>query len=314
MQKLRVILLIVLISIIGCEKEVKPENPIVKIQELTEVKTQIFDLDTISSKVIVGEKGTKIYYNRNDLIISNDVKATLVLKELYTFNELFLNNINTITNNNELLESSGVLYIEFNQSGKEIKLKDSTYLKIEVPDNRLTDNLLFQAKLDSLEQFEWVELEKSEPITSEVTLKRMQRGIISELVTLDTIAYSLGDYKRLNGLSNYIWLKELNWINIDRFIENINKKSFRIDLKKSDIKLLNTYLIYENYNSFVSFLRTDKELNFKNIPIIKDSTILVAVGLKDDILYADKKRVDQREVYNLDLKEINKTELLNLIK
>lgn len=301
---------IILLLTFSCQKEILPIFPTNQIKKNSNVETQIFNLGTIKSKIIEGKKGTKIYFNRNDFNINNNKDITLIFKELYEFEDLFYNNINTKTTDNELLESSGVLFIEFNQEGKEIQLKKNTYLKIFIPNNRLVNNKLFQANIDTLGQFKWNELKRKKAITQKTTVESKD----GFRIVTDTIAYDLGDFQLLDSLSSKLLLKKLNWINIDVFIDNITKKTFKIKINNPKIKLLNAYFIYQNRNAFLSYSRTINELEFKDIPIIKDSTSLILIGIKDSTLYAEKVKLKQNDFYNITLKKINEAKLSKLLK
>ncbi len=114
--------------------ELKPEN---YLQELNEVELQIFELDTISFSKIEGKNGTEIWFKREAFEVNDNQKITVQLKEFYDFKELIFNNINTITNKGELLESSGVIYLDFLADGKSLKLKENNRIGVKFPENRL---------------------------------------------------------------------------------------------------------------------------------------------------------------------------------
>ena len=71
---------LVSISIFSCKKdtpEFRPTNPF---DNILVIEKQFFDLDTLINKKIIGEKGTKIYFNREDFDINENDKVTLELK------------------------------------------------------------------------------------------------------------------------------------------------------------------------------------------------------------------------------------------
>jgi hypothetical protein len=162
MKKLLAISIISLILAftVSCKKdkkvELKPEN---YLQELNEVELQIFELDTISFSKIEGKNGTEIWFRREAFEVNENQKITIELREFYDFKELIFNNINTITNKGELLESSGVIYLDFLADGKSLKLKGDNRIGVKFPENRLQNNNIYSGTKDSLNRFAWIEEE-----------------------------------------------------------------------------------------------------------------------------------------------------------
>ncbi len=118
------LLLMVSIAFINCKKE--PNAPFVPKNELADFiseKSQIIDLDTLVYKKIKGKHGTVVHYDRYDFELGKNDKVQLKLIELYDFKEILYRNIQTLTTDNKLLETSGVLKIVFTSNGKELKLK-----------------------------------------------------------------------------------------------------------------------------------------------------------------------------------------------
>jgi hypothetical protein len=115
---------LVSISVFSCKKDIAKFEPTNPFEKVVLVESQVFDLDTIGVKEIIGEKGTKIYFNREDFEIGKNDKVSVELKEYYNRLELISDNLNTITDKNELLESNGVIFLKFKSGDKELKLKD----------------------------------------------------------------------------------------------------------------------------------------------------------------------------------------------
>jgi len=290
-------------------------NPSEELKSLFNIKIQKIDLGTLKNKTIVGIKGTEIEFERNKFEVENGEKITLILKELYEFKELFFNNINTITANNKLLESSGVIYISFESNGKKLKLKEKEFIKVSFPNSELNKNTLFSAKTDSLNQFEWTELKEKKAITENARiLRNVGGGITIEEIVIDTVGYNLGEFSKIDSLNNSVFLRKFDWINIDKLTEVDENISFQVEIENNDFGILTSYVIYKNRNSFVSNYHSNEELKLSNIPIIKNQTFLIVLGYKNNLFFASKIQLENQNKIIMELKEINRKELEKLIK
>ena len=317
MKKKHLLLILLIILIGSCKKDIVKLSPTMNLKKFSKVKTQKFNLDTISYLVIDGENGTKIHYKRKDFNVSENQKVILVLKELYDFEDLFFNNINTITDKNELLESSGVLSISFMTDDKKIKLKENSFLKIEIPEGRLMNNDIFSAKIDTLNKVEWVELNGPKAITQDIGVIEQRGRITVEVQKTDTISYTVGDYYKADSLDNpifyknqmlvenTIYLNTLGWINIDKYRDNVSYTSFELEIDKKNVDNFKVYTVYKNLNSFTSLFYINNSLKFDNVPYLKDSTSIITVGFKNDKIYADKVKLIENKKIAVNLKEID---------
>lgn len=140
-----------LILTISCKKEkLLPFSPKNQLSEFQTEKAQIFDLDTLEYKEITGKHRTKIYFDRYAFEIKEGEKVQLELVELYDFKEILYRNIQTLTTDKKLLETSGVLKVTFTSKGKELKLRDGELLKVFPKKGKLKNNEIFLAKTDSI--------------------------------------------------------------------------------------------------------------------------------------------------------------------
>lgn len=325
--------ILISISTLSCKKEIvqfQPKNPF---KDIVYIEQQVFDLDKISSKEIIGKKGTKVYFNREDFNINENDKITLELKEYYTFEELLSNNIRTITINNELLESSGVIYLDFKVKGQTVKLHKNKKLKIEYPKPQDYNLRIFNGKIDSLNQFNWqidnrVQTE-IQILNRDSTLK--YGGVefyVGKFTTLDSVNY----YRDLNSKSfseiekdkviKLRWespsyfIEELGWINFDKFVDFDSYIDFDIDLNNKKIDNYTCYFLYENLNSFSSLYRTKEDLSFKRIPLSGNTEIIILGRDGNEILYADKINLNSvhNSILDVNLKKIDSTDIKQLLK
>ena len=324
----------IFISLLSCNKTpivLEPEN---HLKKFSKTKSQLFDIDTLSYFRIMGKYGTEIFFLREDFNVKDEEKITAELIEIYDFKELLLNNINTITSNDELLESSGVIYIDFKSDAKSIELKENTKLLIRFPEDKLLGNELYTAKPSGFDQFKWVEEKQVD------TLFSINRGggLFQELIiSKDSVDYYKSFNLRTSGFETFdeLWnsevilsdslyvdynvsfgiFKNLGWINIDKIVRPDDTLSFNL-IESENIENLTIYIVYEGLNSFLSMYRTSDNLSFRDIPV-KGKTELIILGNKNDKIYADKillNEIEHNSGIKINLKVKSQEEIIQLIE
>ena len=291
----------------------------------TKQESQFFDLDTLGLKEIIGEKGTRIYFIRENFDIDSTDKITMELKEFYSISDLLKNNIRTVTEDNELLESSGVIYLNFKRNGKELELRDSSTIRVRFPIEFSKKDKIFTGQMDSISQMSWSETEAYFMV---LRFDKKYQIEVDYDVTLDSLPYyqelwrkedsiyekTVGSYNKIDKeIGTSVSLTNLGWINVDRFIE----MPTLIDLALTnslEIDGIVIYVIYDNLNSFTSFYPSDtKRIIQSEIPIL-ERTSIIAVGIKEGQLYAQKIPIKDDTEMKLDLKAVNETELNELFE
>lgn len=315
------ILIIGLVFIMGCVKERNTINKIFDpFQTSTKVESQFFDLDTISLKEIEGIKGTKIYFLRESFDVDSTDKISLELKEFYNISDLVKNNIRTITQDNDLLESSGVIYLNFTKNGEELKLKDSTTIRVRFPISLSAHDKIFNGKMDSTSQMSWSETEAYFMV---LRFNKKYQIDVGYDVTLDSLPYYQELWRKQDSIydetvSSYnnidkkvgaaVSLTNLGWINVDRFVEKPTTRDFSLT-NSLEVEGIVMYVVYDKLNSFTSYYPDDTEnIIFTDVPIL-ENTSLIAVGIKNKQLYAQKILVDGKDSMQLSLQPINQIEL-----
>lgn len=322
--------LIVATLLISCQKENQaPFIPTNHLAEFSNEESQFVDLDMIEYKKIVGKHGTVIFYDRDLFELKETEKVQLELIELYDYNEILYRNIQTLTTDNKLLETSGVLKIVFTSNGKELKLKKGEKLIVYPPKGKLKDNDIFLSETDSLGSIKW-------EITDQKYVKVLQDlgGGITKSTTihrdsLDEFRKKQQEYWRNRELEieyqnklnrNYFILTKNNyqWINIDKLALIKDKINVNFKCNNNKIGGFNIYLVYEKLDAFIVYQRNALHLNFEKLPIC-GKTHLIFIGGNDDtkVVYYDKIELNQslnNIELNLDLKKISKEKLKNLFK
>lgn len=150
------ILILISLLLFSCEKENSSNLEVIKSQLKTEnLFTTKFTLK--NDTVIKGKLGTQIFIPKDLFSNYTNSQITLELKEYYSKEDMILNGLTTITNQDELLESSGMIYINFTESGKQLEIKNGKLYNVILPSKSLNKSNIYTNKSDSI--FRW-ELEK----------------------------------------------------------------------------------------------------------------------------------------------------------
>lgn len=311
--------LLIICLLTNCTREKQEFQPVNDLQKFSQVESQIFELDTVSWQLVKGKLGTEIYFVRDIFNIAENQKITLELKEFYDGKELLYNNISTITNKYELLESSGVIFLDIKADGESVSLKENQRLQIKFPDNRLSGNDIFYANPDSLNQFKWIKEE-------DLYVGIMNYDQLSQIDMLKPVRMdSLDFYRKAENDSLQentsdpliippILIDKFGWINIDKLIDPDGIVNFELIVKNDNIYNLSTHIIYKELNSFISEYRTIDSLKFKNIPI-KNQTQLIIVGKQGEQMFAEKieiKNTPEQKI-NVRLKKIDSIKLKDIV-
>ena len=156
-------ILLLSLVILSCQKEKSSlpieENSISISSQLKTDKLQIFEFILKSDTIVSGKEGTKIWIKKDLFENYTNGKITFELKEFYSKEDMILNGLSTITDKDELLESSGMFYINFKEEGKQLKIKNGKSYKVEIPNKPLADSNIYYNDNDSI--FKW-ELEKNQ--------------------------------------------------------------------------------------------------------------------------------------------------------
>ena len=330
---------LVSISVFSCKKDIAEFEPTNPFENVVLIEKQVFYLDTISIKEIIGKKGTKIYFNRQDIDITRNDKVTLELKEYYNRLELISDNLNTVTDKNELLESNGVVFINFKSGDRELKLKDGKNIKIKFKKKFRKEDRIYKGVLDSINQIKWVENKQTHttfPVIDTV-LTRRYGGVLTykeKIISIDSLEYysstnenlerrieteisEINDELAVNNWWTYpdVLINELGWINVDMIIVPDSIVSYELVLNKKGLDFISTFIIYKDLNSFVSDYRKPNDLIFSKIPI-KNQTSLIVLGKDNNNFYAEKLIIDKNTTgkLELNLKKVDSTDFEKLLK
>ena len=107
------------VVIFSCQKEKTTQeldkNSISISSQLKTDKLQTFEFVLKNDTLISGKEGTKVWITKDLFENYTNGKITFELKEFYSKEDMILNGLSTVTNKDELLESSGMFYINFKE-------------------------------------------------------------------------------------------------------------------------------------------------------------------------------------------------------
>ncbi len=102
------------------------------------LESQIFNLDTISWKVIKGKSETEINFSREDFEVNENQKLTLELKEY--------------------VNSSHIIFVNITSNGQSVNLKKNQRIPIKVPEQSLKRKEIYHSKTITDEKSNWMKI------------------------------------------------------------------------------------------------------------------------------------------------------------
>lgn len=154
------------VLIFSCQKEKTTqeleENSIAISSQLKTEKLQTIEFFLKNDTLISGKEGTEIWITKDLFENYTNGKITFELKEFYSKEDMILNCLSTVTNKDELLESSGMFYINFKEGDKQLKIKRGKSYEVTIPNKPLEESNIYYNDNDSI--FRW-ELSKNKLYT-----------------------------------------------------------------------------------------------------------------------------------------------------
>ena len=150
-------ILIFSIVMLSCQKEKTSlpieENSIAISSQLKTNKLQTFEFVLKNDTLISGKEGTSIWITKDLFENYTNGKITFELKEFYSKEDMILNGLSTVTDKDELLESSGMFYINFKEGDKQLKIKKGKSYDVTIPNKPLAESNIYYNNNDSI--FSW---------------------------------------------------------------------------------------------------------------------------------------------------------------
>jgi hypothetical protein len=292
--------------------------------------SQIFNVSSNKPSKVNGKKGTIIFLKPHDLVTENGQPLgktiQVELKELTNQSDMLKANAPTVSNG-RLLVSGGAYFINLTSDNNTLKLKEGKSLSVQFSKLTNKEMSLFYGERDDIGQMNWKEsgnkfennitnllsdelkvLSKKEfNVDSSVLLSSsinnewgpdrfsedtsIQQSVYNELMKQFVVAdYSLDEIK---SVYDKIDIKQLGWINCDRFLNIKDKTNIEIAFKdKKNTNSVSAYLVFKDINSIMrsdGFFTKEQNSNlyFTDIPV-NAKVKLIAFTIKDGKSYSYK--------------------------
>lgn len=278
---------------------------------------QRFKFNSEKSQKIIGKYGTTLFFPKG--VFGKNITVNIELIECYSIQSMLINKLSSLTLDNRVLESGGMIYINaVDNNGNNLKINQE--IKIQMPVFSQKKYKVFEGIVNNY--VSWKELKDTiiDGISGAETYQPITYSNPEELSkindTLDNKKESnivINNKIKNDKLVNYVFqISKLGWINLDNYLENKSKDLTVISDKSNDGAMF--YLVLKNYNSILVGIPkvSSGKIQFKNIPCSEPFTI-VGYGMKGDELYF--KMIDYRNNdANIDfpaLEKTTRTEIVN---
>ncbi|MFD0863329.1 hypothetical protein ACFQ1M_14035 [Sungkyunkwania multivorans] len=359
---MRIITLLLIIATLftSCKKD-PSEKLLFEVLKENEVTAQNFTVPSNGTQLVVGDRGTRIYVNPENLISENGEigdSITVSLTELTTKEELLKANAQTVSNGRWLI-SGGAYRIAMYSNGEALKIKEGKSIKVEFPRIAEEPMQLFYGERENNEYMNWKESDvslqdKKYPVIlhrdfsylafdeayaiyrliDSVNIDTLKRQSISEFRTsyknadsLVVINDTLHAYtsvalrtiqidrsiQLIDQLYEVVYLKKLDWINVDRFYpKNLERVTLEIEVEK-DAFFSQLYLLDKTQNTVLNLFENTEGKIIVDIPI-NVSFDLIILAIKDEKIFGSRETISisSSQKYRPSLKKMTKEELNKL--
>ncbi len=263
-------------------------------------KPQLFKEENAKYEItITGKEGTIITIPKQSLVDSKEeVVKDLVqieLKEFYKRSDIILANLNTVTTENELLQSAGMIYINVTYKGESLHLKNGASIQVEFKPRSQKINTVGMTCFvgdTTGNHLTWREAMAHENVVDNRKKPYKSKGATNE--QLD----STFDQNML-----YFESTNLHWINCDRFNNKMEKTNLTIKVDSAMHAAVS--VVFRKINGIMPAYHIQaKSYVVSDVPANYSATI-VAVTEKNKELYFAMKEIVTSE---------NKVEEITLVK
>ncbi len=315
------------------EKENQPlEREILELGD----PTQIFTITSYKVDTIEAKNGTRLIIQPNIFVFNDgqDVKEPIQIEltEVFDKSDMILNGVGTLSDG-RLLESFGMIYLSATSEGKELKLKENSSIAVSIPNRRKGDagELFYGVRTDSVVNWKYAGTTKD---TTEVIETYTQ---LSDSLSIKSTTYKFVDGKRqfvsdstykvrgqfdiAEGGGKFeppifyeFEIKNLGWINCDRFIEIDDKAELEIELKTSNRAI--GYLVFADINSVMLLTFNEKGIaTAENLPNDYSADLIVIDKIDKSYMWTKQNlKIGTESKVTLETKKINKEELKTELK
>ncbi len=293
------------IALIGCDQN-KKNNPVYKKESVANHDSlaaehskilysklasipQEFEINPKIAKKIIGKKGTEILFDSR-CINSEDETVFVKLIECYSLKDFILNNLNTITDDDKLLESRGMIYLKvFDQKGKELTMNKGK-LTIKSPVQVDSSFKFFEGKYFT-NNIVWSENKNVKIGTKDISRKKQKTkyvkgiscGSRAEGYRCDTI-YGYHDSEIVNSTTKFFSEfrpETFGWYNLDRYSAQLYT-NIDISVESNQQEIFAIFMLPKGYNTIVSCAYKieffDGFLKLKQVPNLDSEFLFLRIS------------------------------------
>lgn len=299
------IIVVTLINSISCQ-QIEDVSNNDEIFNYYRKKPQKFIVNGTKGDTINGKEGTKIiigvnaFVDKSGDVISDNIE--LEMTEYYTPQDIVLGNLST-SYSGQLLETGGMINLNANLNGEELKIKKGEKLIVEFSSEEMDGMETFYGNFE-LNKINWRPAVEKVIINGASFLPQEDEFYSVEAVVEEIATNSL--------LRNVLIIEELGWINCDRFINDSDLTNLRVNYDKGHKPSM--FLIFKEIKSIMPSDYPIGYRAFRNLPIGYDVR-LVAFSVKDSITYFASQDfiIQKQNEININFEEMSKEILEKVI-
>lgn len=297
------------------------ENSIAISSQLKTDKLQTFEFVLKNDTLISGKEGTKIWITKDLFENYTNGKITFELKEFYSKEDMILNGLSTVTNKDELLESSGMFYINFKEGDKQLKIKKGKSYDVTIPNKPLAESNIYYNDNDSIFRWELSDNKLYVPIIDYfknraygISVGKDGVGGFFKDVRIDSLEIVkrrdslalikiLENEKKMFDNQNEIYSftsDKLGWINIDKILTYDVIKEITFKNRNQELKSFSLNLVYQNNQSLLNYNLNEFKTHSDSVKIIGKIKVVVYANSGNKIMF-DSFYIDKNSKSEFDL-------------
>lgn len=272
------------------QKNDSEEELFVKYYDIPDSECQKIKFSQRDTTLLIGEKLTKfkVYPNSFD---SNDDSLTFFLKEVYDLGTAVYHNLQTLTDDNEILQTQGMFFFKvLDKNGKEIQLKEKKVIDVIFSDSMKIDGyLLYDGKIED-NSIKWTS--PSRPIGNTYDVieysvpEEGDEGYeIYQISEQDYVDY-LG-MKKSNRIEldlNIFRLRSLGWKNLDKPFHSNRFITFSVTVDPN-FDYGRMYSVYSDSQILLEFNQSGNKFSSNKIIPDERQTLLFVAEINGEIHY-----------------------------
>ncbi|MGY2130891.1 energy transducer TonB [Hymenobacter sp. HD11105] len=144
-----------------------PPPPEAELHDLTLKASEYFRIDPTQASEVHGREGTIVRIPAGSLVTETQAPARgpvwVELKECYSTADLLLSNLSTVSSENEVLETAGIVLVQASAQGQRLRVADGQSIQIDMPtEHRQKKMRLSVGQGDRRNRLRWVAISPSE--------------------------------------------------------------------------------------------------------------------------------------------------------